>query len=149
MPCKPVFSLRPHQGDFCNSPGMPKPSWGILYFTRNPSTGNGLGDVPVPRWPCPQLHVPLLPLTHGCRCQGSVDRVGGVSEWGVPWNSPCGLWGGENRRVCGQVGTWVYGPLESPWPSHLVESNGGIVGDWLRERGHMDPLQMDVQALCR
>ena len=26
----------------------------------------------------------------------------------------------------------------------IVESNGGIVGDWLHERGHMDPLQMDV-----
>ena len=44
----------------------------------------------------------------------------GCHSGGVPWNSPCGFWGGGHRRLCGQAGTWVYGPLGSPWPSHLA-----------------------------
>lgn len=44
------------------------------------------------------------PLTHGCRCQGHLDGVGGVSGWRVPWNKPMwvvrwgtqeGLWAGR------------------------------------------------------
>lgn len=83
--------------------------------------GSVVGDVPVPRWPRPQLCVPLLPQNAAAGAgapalPAPVTPVsvggpggGGVRMLGHPGVSPCGVTRGGHTRVYGEVGIWVHG----------------------------------------